>query len=89
MRVEVRNNLVPPRSVTVRVVSTAGGRGLLGAVSPGQTSVLDYEQPGFQGQYHFLAEVDGGRTIRSTSVLLGDGSTLIWTLQNNTLQEID
>jgi len=89
VQLEVRNNLVPARSVTVRAVSAIGSRSLLGAVSPGQTAVLDYEQPGFQGRYFFLAEVDGGATVRSTPVMLADGTRLVWTLQTNTLREQD
>lgn len=87
IRLEVRNNLVPARSVTIRAVSAVGSRALLGAVSPGQTTVLEYTQPGFQGQYHFLAEVDGGATIRSTPMILADGVRLVWTLQTNALRE--
>jgi len=89
IQLEVRNNLVPARSVTIRAVSAVGSRSLLGAVSPGQTTVVEYEQPAFQGQYYFLAEVDGGATIRSTPVMLSDGTRLVWTLQTNALREQD
>ncbi|MBW3654948.1 MAG: hypothetical protein KY444_02500 [Gemmatimonadetes bacterium] len=89
VQLEVRNDLVPPRGVTVRAVSAAGARTLLGAVSAGQTARLEYEQPGFQGQYYFLAEVDGGATVRSTRINLADGARLVWSLQNNTLREVD
>lgn len=86
--VEVHNNLLPRSSVTVRAISAAGTRTLLGSVSPGQTAVLRYEQPAFQGRYQFVAEADGGGpTVRSPGMVLRDGVRLVWTLQTNTLLE--
>lgn len=87
VRLQVQNDLVPPRAVTVRAVSAGGPRSTLGTVSAGRTSVVEYEQPGFQGMYYFIAEVDGGPEIRSRTVTLRDGAELLWSLQTNTLRE--
>lgn len=87
MRLQVQNDLVPPRGVTVRAVSAGGPRSMLGTVSAGRTTVLEYEQPGFQGMYYFIAEVDGGPDIQSRSVILREGAELVWSLQTNTLRE--
>ncbi|HYW06277.1 MAG TPA: hypothetical protein VE913_04935 [Longimicrobium sp.] len=89
VRVEVRNDLAPRHSATVRITSTTGSRSLLGAVSPGQTTVLSYQQPGFVGRYTLVAQVDGGPDVRSNTVVLRDGLRLVWALQANTLREVD
>lgn len=86
---EVQNNLLPPRGVTIRVISAGGPRTVLGVVPTGRTVEFEYEQPGFQGIYYFVAEIDGGASVRSSNVTLRDGTKWEWTLQTNVLRTVD
>lgn len=86
MLLEVHNNLVPGKPVTVRAVSSSGARLLVGAVSPNQTRVLRLRQPNFVGSYRFVAEVDGSGQFVSTPVILSPGLRVVWTLRTNLLR---
>lgn len=89
--IEIQNDLVPRRGVTVRLVSEAGTRLILGSVSPGQTRSLSLRREGLRGAYHFTASRDGGSRgasadLSSTKVALAPGSTTVfWRLSTNFL----
>jgi hypothetical protein len=95
VQIEVRNDLVPGRGVTVRLVSQSDSRFLLGSVSPGQTRSFRLRRPGLRGSHHFTADPDGGaivsgQTITSQTVALAPGRTaLVWRLSTNFLTVTD
>lgn len=86
---EVRNDLVPGRSITVRAVSSSGARVLIGTLSPNQTRVLRFQQPNFAGSYRFVAELDGSGQIGSNPIALTPGDRIVWMLRNNLLRILD
>lgn len=83
---EVRNDLVPGRAVTIRAVSSSGTRQVVGALAPNQTRVLRFRRSSFVGPYRFVADVDAEGQVVSISVVLAPGDRLVWALRNNLLR---
>lgn len=83
---EVRNDLVPPRAVTIRIMSSSGTRRLVGAVSPGQTRVFRIREPNFVGTYRLVAELDGGGQVISPPASFSPDESIVWTLRSNLLR---
>lgn len=81
--VEVRNDLVPARSLTVRLVSSRGRRVLLGSVAPGQTEVLHVREPNYNGSFRLIAEMSGGGEVASNVFSLEANGRLIWQVRAN------
>lgn len=86
--VEVQNDLVPARSVTVWMISEAGPRTLLGSVPAGQTRILRFRQQAFNGAYR-LSTGSGRRqqdgTV-STPFTLSAGALLVWSVRPNVVR---
>lgn len=88
--VEVRNDLIPPTYVTVRVVSGAeGSRTLLGSVSPGQTRSFEFSGYALSGGYRLVAELSDGSDVVSRTFTLAtmppDTRLITWRLRSNSL----
>lgn len=86
--VEVVNDLVPGRAITVRLHSSLRGRALLGSVSPMQTARLRYRSPSLSGQFRLEAEGAGGDMF-SDYFSLAPGEQVVWSLRNNTVRLVD
>ena len=84
--VEVRNDLTPRTSVTIRIVSASGTRSVLGTVSPGRTTTLRFREPYFEATYRLVADPVDAEDIRSRTFELFPNSTVEWRLSNNTLR---
>lgn len=83
--VTVENNLVPFRSVTVRLVSATGIRSRLGEVRPRRTSTLRFDGMVSAGNYALIAETSTGGQIISRGFGLFPGANVAWDLRNNTV----
>lgn len=81
--VRVQNDLIPSAGLTVYAVPRAGGRRLLGSVSPSSTSTLTFNPVGDTGEYIFLAETTGGARISSNPLLISAPATVLWALSSN------
>ncbi len=81
--IEVENTSTPSSDITVYLVSSGGGRSLLGSVPPNRTVTLTYRGNTAGGQYRLLARPTGGREIVSTPFLLGGTRAIRWNLQSN------
>jgi hypothetical protein len=84
-KVAVENNLVPSRSVSVRLVSSAGTRMRLGEVGPRRTQALEIMESIFPGSYQLVAETSTGGEIVSRTFNLFPGAAVTWDLRNNTI----
>lgn len=80
--VEVRNNLIPPTSLSVYVIPEIGARQLVGLVQPGATRTLRYS-PTSRGQVRFRAETTEGREIVSNPLTFSAGATVTWDVNAN------
>lgn len=87
--VQVENTGLPPSDITVYMVSSSGGRTLLGNVPPNRTETLRYRGSTLGGQYRLLARPTGGRDVASNPFILNEGSTIRWNLQSNIAVAID
>ncbi len=81
--VEVRNNLIPPTSLSVYAVPDIGSRQLVGVVQPGATRTLRFNPLGSGGQYQFMAETTEGRDIVSNPLTISIGATITWDVNAN------
>lgn len=82
--VQVENNLIPPTSLTIWLVSTTGARELLGTVSPSETKTLAATEARFGGDYRLVAETTAGRELASREFFVGDDTTGVeWDLNAN------
>jgi hypothetical protein len=87
--VQVENTGTMSSDITVYILSSGGGRQLLGTVRPNRVETLRYRGNTAGGQYRLLARPTGGREIASNSFLLNEGSTIRWNLQSNIAVAID
>ena len=87
--VEVENTGTPSADITVYMVSSGGGRYLLGSVPPNRTVTLRYRGSTVGGQYRLLARPTGGRELVSTPFLLNENARIRWNLQSNIAVPVD
>lgn len=80
---EVRNNLIPPTSLSVYAVPDVGSRQLIGVVQPGSTRTLRFDPVGAGGQFRFMAETTEGRDIVSNPLTFSSGATITWDVNAN------
>lgn len=84
--VEVENNLVPPTSLTVWIISDAGGRQMLGSVSPRDTNVLDADIGRLGSEYRLVGETTAGNEVASRPFVITESTaTVTWDLTANTI----
>ena len=89
VNVQVENTGTLSSDITVYILSSGGGRRLLGTVRPNRVETLRYRGTTTSGQYRLLARPTGGREIASNSFLLNEGATIRWNLQSNIAVAID
>lgn len=87
--VEVHNDVVPRRSLTIRAVDGTGRKVLLGTVLPGQTRTLDLRLTSIQGQYRLLAEAGRAGRVASVPFSLVPNVRVTWYIRNNTVRVSD
>ena len=80
---EVRNNLIPPVSLSIYAVPEFGSRRLVGQVQPGATRVLRFDPSITAGQVRFAAEAGFNRTIQSNPVTVARGDSVRWDVNAN------
>ncbi len=81
--VDVRNNLTPPTSVSVRVVPENGVGTLLGSVGPSGTARFSFDPALATGRYRLVARTTAGTDIDSNPFTLGEGEVATWDMQAN------
>jgi hypothetical protein len=87
--ITVRNNLVVPSPLTVRIrPEIAGGLQILGNISPGREQTFRYNPQVVRGNYRLTARATGGGDITSTPFQLQGVSEVRWNVQQNSLQVI-
>lgn len=87
IEVQIINDLIPPRTVTISVRPANGGsRRVLGSVAPSQTRSFHY-QLGVTGQeYVFTSEDPDRQATTSRAVPLSLEDIVVWSLRNNQLE---
>jgi len=87
IEVQIINDLIPPRTVTVSVKPAQGGsRTVLGSVAPSQSQTFHYRL-GVTGQdYVFTAEDPAREETTSRPVPLSLEDIVVWSLRNNQLE---
>lgn len=76
----VNNNVVPPNTYTVWLVTSGGARYRLGTVSPNATGRFNYRLPGV-GQYRLVADPRTGSSVRSNYMDLSEATAAVeWDL---------
>lgn len=85
--VQVINDLIPPRMVTVSVRPANGGsRRVLGSVPPSQSGSFRYRL-GVTGQEYVFTSTDpDGKETTSRSVPLDLEDVVVWSLRSNQLE---
>jgi hypothetical protein len=82
--VQVDNNLIPARSLTIWLVSDTGFRDMLGSVSPNDVSLFSAEGANTLGQYRLVAEATGGRDLISRTFYINERTeTVQWDVNAN------
>lgn len=81
---QVENNLLPPTSLSVYLVSDVGTRRMIGSVSPSQTRNLSINLVQYEGEYRLVAETTSGNDIASRTFYIGGNiGTISWDLNSN------
>jgi hypothetical protein len=83
--VVVRNDLRPETAVTVRLVSSAGVRLVLGSVPPNASRTMTADNQRFAGQYRLVVEGADGREVQSSAFTLLPNARVTWGLFANSL----
>lgn len=83
--VRVHNDLRPASEVTVRMISDAGVRQILGSISPQDTRTLQFAQGPFAGTYQLVARAADGREVTSRTFALVPFARVDWSLFTNSL----
>ncbi len=86
VQVQVINDLIPPRSVTVEISPSQGGsRIVLGSVSPTADHTFRYSPP-VTGTDYVITAVNAERNrITSRAFPIRVGDVVVWSLRNNEL----
>ncbi len=87
IEVQVVNDLIPPRSVTIEITAAQGGhRAVLGSIAPSRDGHFGYRLPVTGADYVFKATDPEGNEITSRVVALGADDIVVWSLRNNRLE---
>jgi hypothetical protein len=85
VEIEVRNDLTPRVSVTIRIVRGSGSPVTLGNVGPGRTRSLIFREQYFETTYVLIAETPNRTELRSRVFDLYASARVVWRLANNSL----
>jgi hypothetical protein len=84
--VQVINDLIPPRLVTVEIAAAQGGsRRVLGSVAPSQTRSFNYAPTVPGAEYIITSKDSEGHEIKSATFPLQTDETVVWSLRHNQL----
>lgn len=83
--VEVTNDLVPPRTVTVQLRASDRVTRTLGTVGAGETRIFTYREGLLTGAYRMTARVDEGSQFASETFALFPNAQVWWSLRRNDL----
>ncbi len=86
--VTVQNNSVPPQALTVHIVSDAGMRAILGSVSPGAVTRLDYRGSRPGTRYRLMARTTSGTELFSQPFSLVEGESILWDISANAIRTL-
>jgi hypothetical protein len=81
----VRNDFRPETLVTVRLISSAGVRRVLGSVPPNGSRTITVDEQAFVGQYRLAVEGANGRELQSSAFTLLPHRRVTWSLFANSL----
>lgn len=83
VRVVIRNDLIPPASVTVRLLGPGGQSLGIVSVSPGSSASRWMRTDSFGGMFRLQAEMTRSSEVRSTPFSLFPGAEVVWELRSN------
>ena len=83
LEIRVRNNLIPPTTLTISLLPAVGTRSYVGVVSPSQTKTLEYDLAVPAGQYRLLAEATDGSAMASRQFVIPSDNGVEWDLSLN------
>ena len=83
LEIRVRNNLIPPTSLTISLLPAVGTRAFVGVVSPSQTKTLEYALATPAGPYRLLAETTDGSAMASRQFMIPSDNGVEWNLSLN------
>ena len=89
LAIEIQNDVLPPRPLTVTLVPENGTARMIGIVSPAQTRTLTVDPEPAAGRFRLMAETTGGADIYSDPFTLGDVERVIWDLSPNSVRVIE
>ncbi|MFN2421990.1 MAG: hypothetical protein ABR527_11580 [Gemmatimonadota bacterium] len=83
--VEVVNDLVPPRSVTIQMLASDRVTRTLGTVGAGETRRFSFRERLLGGAYRMTARIDQGNEMASEVFTLFPNAHVFWDLRRNLL----
>ena len=83
LEIRVRNNLMPPTSLSISLLPSSGARSFVGLVAPSQTKTLEYDFPAAAGMYRLLAEATDGSALASRAFVMPSDNGVEWDLALN------
>ena len=86
VEIVVRNNIMPPSLMTIRIISGAGTTRLLGSVPSGASRSFAFSQTLYERAYQMTAEPSIGNTILSQDFQLYEAARVVWSLNTNVLE---
>ena len=83
LEIRMRNNLIPPTSLTISLLPAAGPRSFVGLVSPSETKTLELDLTTPAGPYRLLAEATDGSAMASRQFMITNDDGVEWNLSQN------
>jgi hypothetical protein len=83
--VEVVNDLVPPRPVTVQMLASERVTRTFGTVGAGETRRFSFRERLLGGAYRMTARIDQGNEMISAEFALFPNAQIFWELRRNDL----
>lgn len=85
--VRIINDLMPPTSLTIRIIPTVGTTTTLGLVNPQETATLVYPNATTAGSYVLAATTQDGVTLRTDSFSFPPEGGVTWDVYRRTLRK--
>lgn len=88
--VRVDNNVIPPTSLTVFMVTETGARQILGSVSPSAARSFRYSPAALaSSRFRLLARPTTGADLVSQPFTLVDTGAIEWSVRNNSIRFLE
>lgn len=86
LEIRVRNDLMPPTSLTISLLPAEGARSFVGVLSPSETKTLELDLATPAGPYRLLAEATDGSAMASRQFMLTSDAGVEWNLSHNRIR---